>query len=149
MTDTTKGILLIGAAALWWRIRHNLNNISAQVENVLFKGINGVNAIFQINIIIKNPLLINIDVQEVAGSVYLYDVYLADIKTDIEQTVKANSLTRLSIDLLVDIYKIGDVLQSRIASGDSDTIQGYFDGQLVVENIQIPIQERFIINIAV
>ena len=149
MTDTTKGILLIGAAALWWRIKHNLNNISAQVEKVLFKRIDGVNAVFQINIIIKNPLLINIDVQEVAGSVYLYDVYLADIKTDIEQTIKANSLTRLSIDLLMDMSKIGDVLQSRMASGDTDTIQGYFDGRLVVENIQIPVQERFVTNIEV
>lgn len=148
MTDRIKGILLLGAAALWWRIKHNLNNIAVNVENVSFKKIEGQNAIFEIDILVKNPLLIDIDVQEITGSLYIYDVYLATIQTAIKQIIKANSYSHLSVGMSVDISQVSGVLKESFLKGSSDVVQGVFDGRLIIENITIPIKEGFSTQIA-
>lgn len=142
MTDRTKGIVLICAALLWWRVKHNLNNISANIEGISYKGISGSNAVFQISMIVRNPTLVDIDIQEIAGSLYLFGTYLANVSTGVEQTVKRNSYTRVNADLVVDMTKIGDVLKGSVQSG-KDTIQGTFDGYLVIEGIKIPVNEDF------
>lgn len=142
MTDRTKGILLICAALLWWRVKHNLNNISANIEGISYKGISSSNAVFQISMIVHNPTLVNIDIQEITGNLYLFRTYLANVSTGVEQTVKRNSYTRINADLVVDMTKIGDVLKGRVQSG-KDTIQGTFDGYLVIEGIKIPVNEDF------
>ena len=147
MREAQSNILKIaaGAAFLWYAVLRGAKGLQVKVHSYSFRGVNlSDNTVsLDLNISIKNPLLVGLTVKGVTGDVYIqghkagavntvYDYYIAGGKTHV-------------IPVIVNLY-MADVLQSALMNIQSGNVQNLtiaFDGKLLVGQYSVGVPLQF------
>lgn len=141
---SNKGVILLGGAALlWYGVLRGVNAIEVKFEKLRIVKFALSAITFQLSLIIYNPLLVSVLVNEIVGDVYIMGIKVATINQPLNQRIYANKASRFN--LLFDVYpnELTQALWANIQTGDIHTMLFRFDGYAVVKNIKIPIDREF------
>ena len=135
----------IGLGLLWYGVLRGAKGLIVRVQNYSFRSIDITNGTvsLNLNLLIKNPLLIGMTIKGITGDVYAqgnkvgyvnmsYDYYLAGGHTHV-------------IPVVVNLV-MGDVAQAallNIQSGDVRTLTVAFNGKIYVAKYSVPVPFQF------
>ena len=138
-------VLVIGGALLWYGIRRGTKNLITKVYSYSFRSINitDLTVSLNLNILVKNPLMVGVTLKGVTGDVYMqghkvgvvnttYDYYLAGGKTHIVPVI-----------VTLQMAEIGEAALLNIQSGNIQNLNISFDGKLYASNYNLPIPVQF------
>lgn len=135
----------LGFGLLWYGVLRGAKGLVVRIYNYSFRSVSLTDGTvsLNLNLLIKNPLLVGLTIKNVTGDVYVqgqrvgyvntsYDYYIAGGKTHI-------------LPVIVNL-QMGDLLQSallNIQSGDIRTLTVAFNGKLYVSNYSVPVPLQF------
>ncbi|MCM1069933.1 MAG: hypothetical protein NC038_07795 [Paludibacter sp.] len=143
MTNKTAGILLLSGGALWYWVLRGVRAIAVKFERLRLFSVNVGSLSFNISVLIHNPLLVTVLVNEIIGDIYIMDVHCAAINYPLNQRIRAMGDSRLQVNFDVFPEQLGQALFSNISTGDIKTLLFRFDGYVKVGGIRIKIDKSF------
>lgn len=146
MTNKQAGILLVGGAALWYWVLRGVRAIAVKFERLRLYAVNVGSLSFNISVLIHNPLLISVLVNDVIGDIYIMDVHCATVNYPLNQRIGALSDSRIRLNFDAYPAQLGEALFANISTGDIRTMLFRFDGYVTVGGIRIKVDKSFTFN---
>ena len=144
MNDFGK-ILVIGSA-LWYFVLRGVNSLKIVFEKLTVSSIEVGYIKLRLSILIHNPLLISIPIDDIVGDVFIQGIQCANIAFPVASTLKGLTTTRLYIDFNVQQQQLTEAVWQNIQTGDIRSLTCRFAGYIKVKNINIPVDRVFTFN---
>ena len=148
MSDLLK--IGLGIGLLWYGVLRGAKGLIVRVHSYSFRNVNLVDGTvsLNLNLLIKNPLLVGLTIKNVTGDVYAQGIKVGYVNTSYDYYI-AGGKTHI-LPVIVNL-QVGNVLQSalqNIQSGDVKTLTVAFNGKLYVSNysVGVPLQFEFDYN---
>ena len=142
----TTGILLLTVAGLWYGILRGVNAVKVTLEKIRWGDIKADGIEFSLAVLIHNPLLVSVTIDNIVGDIYIMDIPCAKVNTPIQQTLAGRATSRVWIDFLLESRLLGEALWQNIQSGDVNNLVMRFAGYVTVKGVQIPIDRVFTLS---
>lgn len=146
MTNRQTGILLVGCAALWYWVLRGVRAIAVKFEGLRVSSVNGGSVSFALSVLIHNPLLISVLVNDIIGDVYIMDIHCATVNYPLNQRIRALGDSRIRVNFDAYPAQLGEALFANIATGDIRTLLFRFNGYVTVGGIRIKVDKSFTFN---
>lgn len=146
MIRKTTGYLLLAGAALWYLILRGVNAVKVTFDSVSIgtPSADGIN--MSLSVLIHNPLLVSLTIQNITGDVYVQDILAAKVDTPVNQRLSAMETNRVYANFALDTVSLGKALGRNIQTGDINSLTLYFDGYVTVNGIDIPVSRTFLLG---
>lgn len=134
------------AVALWYGILRGAKSLFVGVRNFQLQSISLADntATFVLNFVIKNPLLVGIRLQSVAGDVYIQGIQCGKVGNQYNYFLSGGRAHNIPVAVTISLSGLTDALIANINSGDVRTLTIDFDGGVSVGDngiVYIPIQK--------
>ena len=147
MTTVQKiGWGLLGIAALWYGVLRGVDAVKVTFERLRVLSVNVGSITFNLSVLVHNPLLIDVLVNDIVGEVSLMNIPCAMVNYPVNQRLHAGKTSRLQVNFDVFSKELGEALFANIQTGNINTLLMRFDGYITVKGIQIPINREFTFN---
>ena len=138
----------MGAGLLWYGVLRGAKGLKIGCQSFAFKNISLANgtADVQLNIYIKNPLLVGVKIKGIQGDVYVQDQKVG--KVDMQYDYNLSGGKTHIIPVVVNLT-FNETLQAAlvlIQSGSIENLTAAFDGKVMAGNHAIGIPLRFTLN---
>ena len=134
----------LGAAFLWYGILRGAKSLVVRVNNFSFRSIdlNTGTVSLNLNLFIKNPLLVGITIKGVLGDVYAQGYKVGTVNTAYDYYIAGGKTHILPVIVDLNMMDVGQAAILNIQSGDIRTLTIAFDGKLYVGSysVAIPLQ---------
>lgn len=139
----TLGWILVGGAALWWGVLRGIDAIKIKFEKIRLVGITSTSMTMNLSVLVKNPLFVDVLVNDIVGDVYLMGEKCAVVNYPINQRLRGGKTSRLQVYIEVLGQQVGQALWANIQTGNINTLLMRFDGYVTVRGMRIPIDRQF------
>ena len=134
----------LGAALLWYGILRGAKALAVNVHSYTFRSLDIANdtVSFDLNISIKNPLLVGITVSGIEGDIYVQGVKAGYVNMQFNYYISGGRTHILPIVVNLKLSSLSQAAIQNIQSGDLQTLTVSFNGKLYVGSygVAIPIQ---------
>lgn len=137
-----------GLGLLWYGVLRGAKALQVRVQSYSFRSVSlSTNtADLNLNLAIKNPLLVGVTIKGVQGDVYAQGEKVGTVNTTYNYYLSGRKTHVLPVVVQLDLSQAGTAVLKNIESGDVRTLTIGFDGKLYVGNIGIPLQLNFDYN---
>ena len=136
--------IAIGAGLLYYGVLRGAKGLKVQMYSYEFKGVDVLNNTIQLdlNILVKNPLLVGLLLKSVQGDVYVQGIKAGYVNTQLNYTISGGRTHILPIVVNLRISDLGQAIIANIQSGNVQSLSVKFDGRLYVGDygVSIPLQ---------
>ncbi|MBO4693413.1 MAG: hypothetical protein J5659_03345 [Clostridia bacterium] len=133
----------LGAAFLWYGILRGARALMVGVRDFSFRGVNVSEGTvsLNLNLLIKNPLLVGLKLKGVTGDVYAQGQKVGYINTTIDYYLSGGHTHVVPVVVNLNVAGLGQAAILNIQSGDIRTLTITFAGKIYVgsHNIGVPV----------
>lgn len=134
----------LGLGFLWLGVLRGAKGLIVRVKNYTFNSINTDGTIsLNLNLLIKNPLLVGVIIKSVIGEVYAQGFKIGDVNTSYNYYIAGGRTHILPVVVNLNFSSISQALLLNIQSGDIKTLTVAFNGELIAGKYNIPIPLQF------
>lgn len=134
----------LGLGLLWYGILRGAKGLIVKVSSYSFRHIDITTGTvsLNLNIMIKNPLLVGLTLKGVSGNVYIQGVNVGGVNTTIEYYLSGGRTHIVPIVVNLNVLDLGQAALLNIQTGDISTLTIAFDGKLYIGKygVAIPLQ---------
>ena len=136
--------IILGCGLLWYGILRGARGLVIGVKNYSFRSIDfATNTVaLNLNILVKNPLLVGITIKGIQGDVYAQGVKVGTVNTTYDYYLSGSHTHVLPVVVNLNFGDVGNALLLNIQSGDIKNMTIAFDGKVYAGTgaIGIPVQ---------
>lgn len=140
----TWGKILIGGGLLWFGILRGARGLVAKVHSYSFRGIdvNSGTVSLNLNVMVKNPLLVGLTLKGVVGDVYVQGVKVGGVNTTMDYYLAGGKTHILPVVVNLQMGGLGQAALMNIESGNIQNLTIAFNGKLLIGNygVGVPLQ---------
>lgn len=134
----------LGLGLIWYGVLRGAKGLVLKVDSYSFRNIDLTNntVSLNLNLLIKNPLLVGLTIKGVVGNVYVQGVQVGNVNTTYNYYISGAATHILPVIVNLHIGSVGEAAMRNIASGDIRSLTIDFDGKVYVGswNVAIPLQ---------
>ena len=128
---------------LWYGLLRGVRAVKVYFDKLRIVGINPGAIEYKITLLVHNPLLVDVLVNDISGNVYIMGVHVATINYPVNQRIRSFATSMFDIQFEAYADKLGEALWANIQTGDPHTLLVTFDGYVTIKGIQIPVKKDF------
>lgn len=134
-----------GFGLLWYGILRGAKGLVVRISSYAFQSVNlsDMTANLNLNLSIKNPLLVGITIKGIQGDVYAQGEKVGTINTTYDYYLAGGKTHILPVVVKLDLSSIGTAALLNIQSGDIRTLTIAFDGKLYAGKGYVGIPLKF------
>lgn len=134
----------LGVSLLWYGVLRGARGLVLKVHSYSFRSLdlNTNTVALNLNLSIKNPLLVGLTIKGVMGDVYVQGLKVGYINTTYDYYLSGGRTHVLPVVVNLDLSDTGAAVIQNIQSGDISTLTIAFDGKIYIgaHKIGIPLQ---------
>ena len=139
-----KAAIWIGAGMLlWYGVLRGVKAVRVAFDNLRLISARGNIMLYQISLLVHNPLLVAVTIDDVQGTIYLMNTHVATINYPVHQKIRAFASSVFNIQFEAYSDKIGEAITSSMLTGDVNTLTLRFEGYVDVKGVKIPITKEW------
>lgn len=134
--------IIAGAALLWYAVLRGARGLKIGVDSYSFEGLdlNSGTAKLNINVRIKNPLVVGVTIKGITGDVYAQGEKIGYVNTTYNYYLSGGHTHILPVVVNIQFGGAWAAIKANINSGDFKTITVAFDGKVQVGNMNLPLK---------
>ena len=133
----------IGACLLYYGVLRGAKGLQVKMHSYEFKGVDVASGTIRLdlNILVKNPLLVGLLLKSVQGDVYVQGIKAGYINTLLDYTISGGKTHIIPLVVNLKIAELGQAVLANINSGDVNSLSVKFDGRLFIGNygVSVPV----------
>ena len=134
----------LGIGLLWYGIFRGAKGLVVRIKSFSFRSINlnDLTVSLNLNLLIKNPLVVGLTIKGVAGNVFMQGYKVGEVNTAYNYYLAGGHTHILPVVVNLNLSEIGQAALLNVQSGDIRTLTIAFNGKLYVgsKTIGIPLQ---------
>ena len=134
--ETILKIAKIGAGLglLWYGVLRGAKSLAFRVYDYSISTISlsDGTAALNLNLLIKNPLLVGVKIRGIVGDVYAQGVLVGAVNMKYDYYLAGGKQHIIPIIVNMDLSRVGEAVMANIASGDINTLQLRFNGKVAI-----------------
>lgn len=143
MTDKKAAYIGLAVAGFWYYFLRGVTALKIGLKQLRITGIDGDTATLEVTLFIQNPLLAQVFVRSVSGTISIMGIPVGTIDYPINRRIKSRSITYLPVRVQISYSALGDALWANIMTGDIQTLIIELQGTITTgEKVEIPIPVR-------
>lgn len=139
----------LGFGLLWYSVLRGAKGLVVRINSYSFRSVNTDGTIsLNLNLSIKNPLLVGITIKSITGDVYAQGCQIGTVNTTYNYYIAGGKTHVLPVIVNLDLAQMGQAALQNIQSGDIRTLTIAFNGKLTAGkyNVPVPLQFEFDYN---
>lgn len=131
-----------GLGLLWYGVLRGAEAVQVKVHSYSFRNISLADgtASLNLNLQIKNPLLVGVTINGVQGNVFMQGEQVGTINTTYDYYIAGGKTHILPVVVNLTLSQLGKAVLMNIESGDVRTLTVGFDGKLLFGKVSIPLK---------
>ena len=134
----------LGLGLLWYGVLRGAKGLVVRIQSYNFQSVSltDMTANLNLNLSIKNPLLVGITIKGIQGDVYAQGQKVGTINTSYDYYLAGGKTHILPVGVTLDLSGVGAAALLNIQSGDIRTLTVEFDGKLFAgkKNVGVPLK---------
>lgn len=143
MSRNSAAIWIGVAGVLWFGLLRGVRAARVTFDKLRVVGVQPDGIVYRLRVLIHNPLLFDILVNNIEGTVYVMDAPVAVLNYPVNQRIRSWHTNAFDIQFTASADKLGEGLWQSIQTGDAHTLLITFDGFVTIKGIRIPIYKQF------
>ncbi len=137
-----------GLGLLWYGVLRGAKAVQVKVHSYSFRSVSLADgtASLNLNLMVKNPLLVGVTIQGVQGDVYMQGEKVGKIDTTYNYTLAGGKTHVLPVVINLTLDQVTKAALMNIESGDVRTLTVGFDGKIFIGSIGIPLSLKLDYN---
>ena len=134
-----------GLGLLWYGVLRGAKGLVVRIHSYSFNNVNlsDMTASLNLNLSIKNPLLVGLTIKGIQGDVYAQGQKVGYINTTYNYYLAGGKTHVLPVIVNLDLSGVGGAALLNIQSGDVRTLTIAFDGKLFVGKYNVGVPLKF------
>lgn len=135
----------LGLGLLWYGVLRGAKGLSVRIQSYSFRSVDlsAMTASLNLNLSIKNPLLVGLTIKGIQGDVYAQGEKVGTVNTSYDYYLAGGKTHVLPVVVNLDLTSSGQAALLNIQSGDVSTLTIMFDGKLFVGKYNVGIPLKF------
>lgn len=135
----------VGLGLLWYGLLRGAKGLVVRLDSYSFRSIStaDMTASLNLNLSIKNPLLVGLTIKGVQGDVFAQGQKVGYINTTYDYYLAGGKTHILPVVVNLNMSNVGQAALLNIQSGDVRTLTIAFDGKMFVGKYNVSIPLRF------
>lgn len=131
----------LGCALLYYAVLRGARGLVIKVQSWSFRNIDldAQTVSLNINMLIKNPLLVGLTIKGVKGDVYMQGLKVGYVNTTFNYYLAGGHTHVLPVIVNLGIGDLGQAIWQNIQSGNINTLTVAFDGKVYVGDVNVPV----------
>lgn len=142
MNNKTVIILLLGGYALCEVLRDRLSRIRVGFGGLRIIGFGGESVRMRVGVMIENPLGVSVEVNEIAGDIWIEGIECGTVDWSVKQSIKPRSRSVLQFDFDGWYERLSEALVRNIEAGDIGEMAFRFVGYVRIGEIRVKIDRE-------
>ena len=135
----------LGIGLLWYGVLRGAKGLMVRIHSYSFNSVNlsDMTASLNLNLSIKNPLLVGLTIKGVQGDVYAQGQKVGTVNTSYNYYLAGGKTHVLPVVVNLDMTSAGQAALLNIQSGDVRTLTIAFDGKLFAGKYNVGVPLKF------
>lgn len=135
----------LGAGLLWYGVLRGAKGLVVRIHSYSFQSvsISNMTASLNLNLSIKNPLLVGITIKGIQGDVFAQGEKIGQINTAYNYYLAGGKTHVLPVAVTLDLSSVGQAALLNIQSGDIRTLTIAFSGKLYAGKYNVGVPLKF------
>lgn len=135
----------LGLGLLWYGVLRGAKGLVVRIKNYTFRSvdISNMTVSLNLNLLVKNPLLIGLTIKNVQGDVYVQGHNVGYVNTVLNYYIAGGKTHVLPVVVNLNMASVGQAALLNIQSGDIRTLTIAFNGKMYVSKYNAPVPLQF------
>lgn len=140
--------IAMGVGLLWYGVVRGAKGLKIGCQSFAFRNINlsEGTADVQLNISIKNPLVVGVKIKGIAGDVYVQDQQVGVVDMQYDYNISGGKTHIIPVVVKLTFNGAAQAALSLIQSGQIQNLTAAFDGKVMAGEHAVAIPLRFTLN---